>query len=182
MTYVDRFVIVPLLGADALSVFTVASVFGKTTSVAVQPVANVALGYYAQKDFVMTRKKYWVTNVITLSFGAVMYLIALLFSKLFITILYPTYVEEAVKYIALANVAAIMTAVSAMIQPAVLKYANMAWQIIIQIIYGVLIIIASLILIPQWHLIGFCWASIIAGACKIVIMLLVGDRGIRAKV
>ena len=75
MTYVDRFVITPLLGSATLSVFTVSSTFGKSSSIAIQPMANVALGYYAQKNFRMTVKKYWVTNIVTIIFGVLFYFV-----------------------------------------------------------------------------------------------------------
>ena len=179
MTYVDRFVITPALGADMLSVYTIASTFGKLASIAIQPVANVALGYYAQKDFRMTTQKYWVTNIVTITCGALVYVFSLVLSKPFISILYPSYVESAMNYVALANIAAVMTAVAAMIQPAVLKYANVAWQVAIQLGYGGITVALSLVLIGASGLTGFCYAAIIANVCKIVVLLMVGDRGVR---
>ena len=179
MTYVDRFVITPLLGAATLSVFTVSSTFGKSASIAIQPMANVALGYYAQKNFKMTVKKYWVTNIVTLLFGVLFYGVSLLLSAPFIYIFYPDYVDSAIKFIPISNIAVILTAVTAMIQPALLKYCRMAWQLVIQITYGAIVIVLSLILIPYFDLIGFCYALIAANVCKLVIMLLVGDYNIR---
>lgn len=179
MTYVDRLVITPLLGAATLSVFTVSSTFGKSASIAIQPMANVALGYYAQKGFKMTVKKYWITNIFTILFGVLFYGVSLLFSAPFIYLFYPDYVDSAIRFIPISNIAVIITAVAAMVQPALLKYCKMAWQLVIQIIYGVLVIAMSLTLIPYFNLTGFCYALTIANVCKLIIMLLVGDYNIR---
>lgn len=179
MTYVDRFVITPLLGAATLSVFTVSSTFGKSASIAIQPVANVALGYYAQKDFKMTVKKYWLTNITTILFGVLFYGVSLLLSAPFICFFYPDYIDSAIKYIPISNIAVILTAVAAMVQPALLKYCRMAWQLVIQVVYGIIVVCLSFVLIPYFNLIGFCYALIAANICKLLIMLLVGDYNIR---
>lgn len=179
MTYADRFIIVPILGPGLLSVYTVAATFGKLATIAIQPVANVALGYYAQKDFEMTPKKFWITNFVTLSAGGIIYIMALLLSSPFIAIMYPAYIDSASQYIALANISSVLTAVCAMIQPAILKYSNVKWQIYIQMGYGMLIIGLSLMLIEPFGLTGFCYASIVANVVKLFIMFLIGDRGVR---
>ena len=179
MTYVDRFVITPLLGAATLSVFTVSSIFGKSASIAIQPMANVALGYYAQKNFKMTMKKYWITNIVTILFGVLFYGVSLLLSAPFIHIFYPDYVDSAIRFIPISNISVILTAVAAMVQPAILKYCKMAWQLVIQVVYGVIVVGLSCVLIPYFNLLGFCYALIVANVCKLVIMLLVGDYNIR---
>lgn len=174
MTYVDRFVITPMLGAASLSIYTVASTFGKSASIAIQPMANVALGYYSQRDFKMTPKKYWITNGVTFLFGLLFYLLTLVLSKPFIGIFYPSYMETAVQYIPIANIAVILTAVTAMIQPAILKYSRMLWQLVIQLSYGAVVLLLSLLLIPRIQMFGFCYAMIIANVLKLALMLLIG--------
>ena len=181
INYVDRFVITPILCANMLSIYTVASIFGKCASIAIQPIANVALGYYAQDNFKMTKKKFWVINLLTIFFGIIMYIIALMFSGTFIKILYPSYVCSATEYISIANISAILTTITAMIQPSILKCANVAWQIFIQLGYGVLVVVLSLIFIKRSGLYGFCYASIIANLCKILFMLLLGHLEIQKK-
>ena len=159
--------------------FTVSSTFGKSSSIAIQPMANVALGYYAQKNFRMTVKKYWVTNIVTIIFGVLFYGFSLLLSAPFIYIFYPDYVDSAIKFIPISNIAVILTAVASMVQPALLKYCRMAWQLVIQVVYGIIVVVLSLVFIPYLNLIGFCYALITANVCKLVIMLLVGDYNIR---
>ena len=62
-TYLDRLIIYPLLGGDAVTVYTVASFFGKSLGIVMTPIAGVLLGYYAQRNFIMTKKKFWSINV-----------------------------------------------------------------------------------------------------------------------
>ena len=57
ITYLDRLIIYPLLGGNAVTVYTVASFFGKSLGIVMTPIAGVLLGYYAQRNFIMTKKK-----------------------------------------------------------------------------------------------------------------------------
>ena len=62
MLYLDRLLLLPILGGSAVSVYTVASFAGKSLGVLMTPMAGVLLSYYAQKDYVMTRKTFWKIN------------------------------------------------------------------------------------------------------------------------
>ena len=58
LTYFDRFMINPLLGAKQVAIFTVAAFWGKSLSAVFEPIANVILGYCSQKNFRITRKTF----------------------------------------------------------------------------------------------------------------------------
>lgn len=178
LTYIDRFTIYPLMGNDTVAIYTVASIFGKCVLLVLQPIANVILGYYVQPGYKMGRKKYWIINSVSLSFGLIAFVFALIFSKLFVKILYPTYIDLVLPYLAIANLATIIGALISLVQPSLLKFASMTWQIIIQVAYGVLCVSLSLILIPVHGLMGFCYSMLISNSARLAFMFVVGDIGI----
>lgn len=179
LTYVDRFIIYPMLGSGMISVYTVATVLGKCVSLALQPMANVMLGYYAQPNSVMKIKEFRITYILTIGFGVLSFMIVWLFSSLFIRLLYPTYIDSTKQYLFIGNMITIIGALSSIIQPALLKYAKMYWQIIIQIVYGVMAVALSIILIPDMALYGFCLALLIANVFKFLMMIVIGEYSIK---
>lgn len=179
MTYVDRIIIVPILGSGMLAVYTIASVFGKCSSIAIQPIANVTLGYYAQNNFKMTLKLFWLLNIVTVLGGLITYFITILLSSYFIYYVYPLYYKSAIEYSPIANAAVIISAVSSMVQPALLKFADIKWQLVIQVGHGVIVTMLSLLLIPIYGLWGFCYANLLSNVVKLLFMFYIGDRSIR---
>lgn len=179
LTYVDRFIIYPLLGPGMISVYTVSTVLGKCVSLAIQPTSNVLLGYYAQPGSRITVKRFRITNLLTMAFGAVSFFVVWLFSSLFISLLYPDYVDAVKPYLVIGNLVTILGSLSSIIQPTLLKYAKMHWQITIQAIYAVLVVGLSIVLIPYFDLIGFCYAMLISNIAKLIIMIIVGEISIK---
>ncbi len=179
LTYVDRFIIHPLLGPGMISVYTVSTVLGKCVSLAIQPTSNVLLGYYAQPGSKMTIKRFRITNLLTIAFGAVAFLCVWMFSSLFISLLYPEYVEAVKPYLIIGNLVTILGSLSSIVQPTLLKYAKMHWQITIQAIYGVLAVSMSIVLVPLFGLFGFCYAMLISNVVKMIIMVIVGEISIK---
>ena len=178
LTYIDRFIVYPTLGDESVAIFTVSTVLGKCVALVLQPMANVALGYYAQRDYVMTRKKYWIFNAFTIAMGGVAFVFVALLSSLFIKLLYPAYIEAVAPYILIANLSSIIGALPSIIQPALLKFCGMRWQIIIQSVYAMVCVASSLLFIAQWGLLGFCYAMLLSNVIKLLLMVFIGDVGI----
>lgn len=175
--YLDRLLLLPILGGEAVSVYTVASFFGKSLGVLVTPLASVLLSYYAQKDFGMTTRRYWKINLSMIAFSTVFFLFCVAVGPFGTGIFYPTLIDAARPYILLANLAAVINVTSNMVQPAVLKFAPTRWQLIIQVLYGTIYIAVGWFSASQYGLWGFCVSSIIAAAIKLAVLLIVGNFG-----
>lgn len=178
IVYLDRLVLYPTLGSAAVSTYTVASFFGKSVSLILIPIAGVLLGYYAQANFNMTRRLFWRINLLVAIFSGIFFVVSLFIAEWFTGLLYPTLIDSAYPYIILANVAAIIGATGSMTQPAVLRYSPMRWQIIIQIIHGLIYFIGGLILIHYFNILGFCIAAIGANLTRLLTLYWVGNRSL----
>lgn len=175
LTYMDRLIIFPLLGGAAVSTFTVASFFGKSIGLVMIPIAGVLLGYYAQSDFKFTRKRFWVINFYVLIFSTLFLGISLVAAYWFTGVLYPTLIEAAKPYIFIANLASIIGVASSMVQPAVLKFAPMFWQIIIQVVYSILYIGVGVFMLKVYGIYGFCIAIILSNTVRLIFLYIIGD-------
>ncbi len=179
INYLDRLLLYPLLGGDAVSVYSVASFFGKTFGIIMTPTAGVLLGYYSQKEYKMTCRKFWGINVAALIGGVVFLGISMLFSPIITRLLYPKVYDEAAVYILWANIASIISVICILTQSAVLKFAPAWIQLLKEGIYGGLYIFLGMYMLKKYGLMGFCTASIIANISKLVILYFFGHIYVR---
>jgi len=179
IVYLDRLILYPTLGGDAVATFTVASFFGKSLGLVINPIAGVLLGYYAQKDFLMTRLLFWRINLAVGLFSLLFCLFAYFSATWFTGLLYPTLIGKATPYIMLANLAAIISAAGNMTQPAVLRFSPIRAQIVIQFIYGTIYLAGGLILLKYFFITGFCIAAIVAGLMRLLALYWIGNNTIQ---
>jgi hypothetical protein len=175
LSYMDRLIIFPQLGGQAVSTFTVASFFGKSIGLVMTPIAGVLLSYYAQKNFKFTRKLLWTINVIVFICSIAFFGISCIFSNWFTGLLYPTIIEQAKPYVMIANIAAIIGIMGSMTQPAILKFAPMFWQVIIQLVYSVVYIGVGLCALKFNGIYGFCFAVMVANIVRLLFLYIVGN-------
>lgn len=178
--YLDRLLLLPVLGGEAVSTYTVASFFGKSLGVLVTPLAGVLLSYYAQKDFEMTARRYWKINLSMIAFSAVFFLFCAVAGQFGTGVFYPTLIDAARPYILLANLASVINVTSNMVQPAVLKFAPTRWQLIIQVLYGCIYLVVGVFSASRYGLMGFCVSATVAAVIKIGFLLMVGTFALRS--
>ena len=168
LTYLDRLLLLPLLGSSAVSIYAVASVFGKSVGILMTPLAGVLLSYYAQKNFKMSRKLFWKINCATLVIGVLF----LLFSKLCATwitsLFYPALIAQAEEYIMIANLTAIIGIIGNMTQTSVLKFAPTVWQLVVQVVYCGLYLTCGIAFSKEAGLQGFAVAALLASRVKLI--------------
>jgi O-antigen/teichoic acid export membrane protein len=174
LIYLDRLLILPFLGGEQVSVYYTASVFGKLVSLIIQPTSGVMLSYFSNSTRKMRVNEFWYINLILIVLSGISYIGCLFLSPIFTRILYPTLFEEATSLLPLANLAAIISATSMITQSIILKYSPTGWQLVIQVIYGMLYLCGGLLLIHINGLVGFCIASIIAGIVRFLLMCVIG--------
>lgn len=175
ITYLDRLVIYPLLGAGAVSTYTVASYFGKSLGLLMTPVAGVLLGYYAQKGFKMSSKLFWTINGSTIVIGAVFMIFSSIVAPLVTKFLYPSLYVDAQSYIRVANTAATINVLCSLTQVAVLKFAPTWIQIVKELAYGIVYVLCGYFLLNTYGLMGFCVAAITANIIKLLVLYLIGS-------
>lgn len=174
VTYLDRLVLYPLLGPEAVSTFSTATYFGKALSVLAMPIAGVMLSYYAQRNFAMTRKRYWVINGACGAMLGLFAVFSLLMGKWVTGLLFPTLIDEAGPYIFIGNLSAALAALVQIVQTAAMKYAKTGWQLVVQIAYLVVYFALGMILIGSFGLMGFCVASLCANAVRLIMQIMIG--------
>ena len=166
LTYFDKLMIYPLLGGEAVTIYYVASIFGKIIIMIVEPIAHVILSYLAKEKTVS--KTIW-KKVLLLAFlsCSLMFILGNILSVPVIKILYPQWFDVAVKYVPICTFCLVVSAFIGLIYPLTLKTFEPYKQIIINgfsvIGYGVFIIL----LYKNYGIYGCCYALLVSQAIKL---------------
>ena len=181
LMYLDRLLLLPVLGGEAVSTYTVASFLGKSFGVIMAPLSGVLLSYYARRNYVMSRRKFWGINVSMLFISIPFFLACVIISRFITGLFYPTLIDEAAPYLIIANAAAILNTTGNMTQPAVLKFANVNWQIVIQVAYAVVYLGTGYLGACIDGLWGFTLAAVFASVTRLLLLYVVGNFSIGNK-
>ncbi len=173
VTYLDRLILYPIIGSEAVATYSTASYFGKAVSIIAMPVASVMLGYYAQKNFKMSLKRYWIINGMCGGVLVCFALFSLVAGRWVTGLLFPSLVLEASPYIFIANMSAAIAAIVQIVQAASLKYAKTYWQIVIQLVYLSVYFVLGIVLMKLDGLMGFCYASLIAVITRLFLLIVI---------
>lgn len=169
-TYIDKLIIFPLLGGAAVSIYYTSTILGKTIAIAIGPITGVLLSYLAHmKRFSIDDFK--LLLIISSVVGFVGYWVVIIVSKPLLTIIYPQYVEQCLRYIYITTLSIIITIVCNVINSVLLKFSGAKWQLIINGIYMITYLSVSLLLLDLYGLMGFCVGILIANIVKLVIMV-----------
>ncbi|MHB1454440.1 MAG: lipopolysaccharide biosynthesis protein [Saccharofermentanales bacterium] len=169
-TYMDRFFIYPILGAEKVAVFNVASFLGKTAGIVMIPITSVLLTYYAKEKNLTLSQFYKRTGLFFIT-ALLFYLAILCFGVPITRILYPTLANESIPFFAIANLATTVFILGNTLQPTLLRYCDVKWQPIIQVVYFGLYLVVGYLGMIYNGLSGFCYSILIVNVIKIVIML-----------
>ena len=175
LNYVDKLILFPLLGGAVVSVYYSATIFGKVISTGIQPISSVMLSYFSRlKSF--RKENFWLLFFISTAIGVIGYVICIVCSGPVLDMLYPQWAEESMKYIYITTATAIVGMVSSVMNPVILKFCSLNWQVAINGINFVVYIVVTLIFLSVWGLYGFCIGILIANLVKLFLIILVYIR------
>lgn len=175
LVYADKIIVFPVLGGALVSVYYAATVFGKVVSLMITPVNSVMLTYLAKTK---KKKNSMLKSALLLGTAvcAVGYVVCVLVSRPVLTILYPQYVDQAMNYIYLTTGTTVLYALISIVDPFIMKFFDMKWQIAIN--GGTVIVYLALgisLLIPL-GLMGFCIGALLTNVIKLLFMIFIYYR------
>lgn len=171
-TYAEKLLLFPMLGGSAVSIYFASSIFGKIISMGISPITSVLLSYLAKIEHKPT-KVFKIMLLIVGFAGLIGYGTILVISGPALRLLYPEFAAEAAVLVPLTAIATILTIFISVVNAFILRFQRMQWQIYINLISSVVLVIASLTLTQHFGLRGFCVALIIVDIVKLGISLFV---------
>lgn len=174
LMYLDRFILLPILGGTSVAIYTVASFLGKSIGIFMTPLSGVLLTYYSKKGFIFNRKIFFKINISLLIFSIPFFIICYFFAPIVTKIFYPDFIENVKPYYVLVHITMILNSIGNMMQPAILKFVKIYWQFIVQLFYVVCFIGIGTWLSYSYGIMGFTIAALVSSVVRVVILNIVG--------
>lgn len=171
-SHIDRLLLYPLLGPKMVAVYYVSTLFGKMISMLVGPINNVILSYLSKMNKFSVGKFRWMI-IISSCLGVVSYLVVVLISEPVLKLLYPMYANDALKLIYITTLTAIFMMLSNVINPIIMKFCNISWQIWVNLSNIIAYLILAYWLAKAYGILGFCFAALFAAILKFIMLIYV---------
>lgn len=181
LLYLDRLIVYPIIGGEAVATYSTAAFFGKSIAVIISPLSSVLLGYYCQDTFKMSLRYFWSGNSVVLVLAVLFMMLSVFIAPWLTGLLFPSLIDVASPYIFISNLAVIFGFAGNMAQSAVLKFANIFWQIVIQLCYAAIYIILGILAMPKYGLWGFCYVVLFANVMRLVLLYIIGHYAVMNK-
>lgn len=169
-TYLDKILLYPLLGGEAVATYYVASLLGKSIGLFLGPLSGLLLSYLAKKDH-FSNKKFIRLLYIALVIGGVGYITVLIIDQPVLNYLYPKYAVTAIDYTAIIALSVIILVISNLLNAVVLNFLDLKWQIFINGSYLLIYVVGSVTLFNYYGLFGFCLGILFASLFKLIFMV-----------
>ncbi|MCA6774911.1 hypothetical protein IGK15_001668 [Enterococcus sp. AZ045] len=171
LNYLDRFMILPILGAVSMSTFYAASSISKIIAMLVTPMTNVLLSYIAKDDYKIKRKKLLLITMYLFVAFIPMYFIVNYVSVFLINILYPSLANQSLPLVPIITIGILFNVIGNIINTFLLKLYKLFYQNVIQVSYGAIYVFLAIILSLNYGIIGFSVAYVIAMVLKLLFQM-----------
>lgn len=171
VSYLDRIMIVPLLGAAALGVYYATSALSKSLSLITNPVGNAFLARIGRispnAQGPLFSKSARLAGPSVIIFAIFAYIVS--FAGL--AILYPDFYAEGRTILFPVALTAAFASSSDLMRPVIMRFIPAKRFLAFNVVYALVYIVSIAVLSYFWGLIGFAWASAFARASLFFIYL-----------
>lgn len=171
--YLDRYLVLIMLGAKYVGYYFVASVLGKLMATVSIPISGVILAYLSSGKVKNHIKLFNKMFLLSIGFGCIVFLSLLIISPYILNILYPSSWESVRSLYNLANLGVILYLIGTFMNTFCIKFLKMNRQIVIQYCYVIVLVFLGIILMKENGLKGFINATLIANIVRICIVYFV---------
>ncbi len=175
-TYFDRVLLAPILGSAAVSVYYVASWFGKSLSIAASPVRTVLLSYLSRSEGGVSRSRYIKVNMCMLGLCAIVILVSIPVSPIVTSLFYPTLIGDARPYLIIGNAASIVSIFNLINMTLLLRMAPIRWQLMLSSTRVLLYAVACTLGALHFGLLGFVVALLSANITISIVSFFIGYK------
>jgi O-antigen/teichoic acid export membrane protein len=170
----DRLMLMAFSGGVAVTVYYVASLFGKVVALLSVPINSIVISYLVKYEGGLT-KKLWTAAITAVSvLGALAFGGCVIVSPMFLRILYTDVYTEAARYVAPAILGQIFYFTSGILLVILLRFRGEKKQFLFNLCYLIEFFVIVFIGTYKGGLDGFVYASLIANAIRFLAVLLLG--------
>lgn len=162
MVYFDKFLLYPMLGSTAVSIYYATTAMSKVISLITNPLHGVLLSWINATNKEQRNKLVSRTIKINIPIIIIIFVISLPVTYLAIMILYSQYLDTAKQLIIPICIGISFATMAGLVKALLLKFVEPKKITLSYIIYYVVFIVTSLSMSKVWGLNGFTWANTIS--------------------
>ncbi len=166
LNYLDRFLIIPLLGSVSMGVYFAASAISKIIVMLLTPINNVLLSYITNRNILINKIQMIKVYLISLLLIVPLYFIINISSELVVEVLYKDFAYEAKTIIPIITIGILFNTITNVNNNLLISKYPIMYQILIQIIYGLIYIILSIVFTINYGLKGFAYSFVLSNIAK----------------
>ena len=174
---IDRIFLKNALGGEAVTVYYVVSLIGRTLVLFIAPVNTVIISYLTREKEVIGRKRFIRFAGIGLLACAFFFVFCRIATPVFIRLFYPDLLEACLPLVAVASLSQILAMYSAYLFIIVLTFTGEKWQLALQVLHLVILLILITAMTPTGGLKAFAAAVLAANAIRILMVVCLGLSG-----
>ncbi len=174
---IDRLYLQYALGSDAVTQYYVVSLIGKTLVLFVAPINTIMISYLTKGSKNVSRKQFLSLAGSGFVVSAVFFAMCQIATPIFIRLFYPDLASSTGAIITAANMAQILAMLSAYLFIIVLTFTSEKWQLVLQILHLVTVLLLITWMTGANGIIGFSTALLIANAIRVILVLILGCVG-----
>ena len=167
----DRLLLYSFVDGTAVSVYYTASLFGKVVALLTVPVNSVIISYLIRYDKELSKKMWSVFTIGGIVCGAICLGACLLFSGLILPHFYNDLYAASKPYLFPAILSQILYFVSGVLLVVLLRFRGEKKQFFLNLGYAIVFFALTLIATYLFGLNGFVWASLLANALRLAVVI-----------
>lgn len=178
----DRILLQWFAGSTAVTIYYIASLFGKTMTLITTPLNGVLVGHLAKFDGKLTRNLMNQIVGITIGAAAIVIVGCCIVSSIVLPLLYPKEYTEVSQYLILANAAQVVYFVGNVLTASVLlRFTRARNQLIVNAVHGVLFVVICIPLTWRYEIDGFCWGLLSVNIIRLAFCIVLGYEAVRLR-
>lgn len=172
--YIDRIILLPLIGGSAVAISFLATFVGKIFSTFMFPINNVILSYISVKTTNNKKKLYFIVNLYGLIISVIIVLVSYPVTLFIVEYFYNQSSSQIKPFIILGNIGVFLSVIATMIQSLNTRYISITKQTRYVTAHTILYILLSLFLTWIYGLYGFFIVTLIANVVKVLLLSWIG--------
>ncbi|KPG86839.1 hypothetical protein FH103_05650 [Staphylococcus hominis] len=168
LNYLDRFILLPIIGPVLVNVYFIASTASKMIGLVTTPINNVILSYLTVDNGNKNLKRFIQINIGIIIVSIPMFFIVKYSSLLVVYILYHNYFEKVYLIINLVVLICLLQIFISIFHPFSMRMINSKIILYIQLGYALIYILLAFYGSYIYGIYGFCWSTIISMLLKLL--------------
>ncbi|MDO4619729.1 MAG: hypothetical protein Q4B09_03805 [Lachnospiraceae bacterium] len=171
---IDRLYLKHTLGGEAVTIYYVASLIGKTLVLFIAPINTVLISHLTKNNIRPDRRMFLKFVGIGAAVSCIFFAACEIGTPIFVRIFYPSLTESVAPILTIVTATQILAMLSAYLFIIVLTFTGERWQLALQCCHLAAVLLLISVMTPAGGLAGFSGAVLIANTLRIIAVIALG--------